>query len=397
MVTVTFEDCKKFRENPTVNPITRRRILVDGNVYRQLQQACSELMRVEEHLFSTGMGAERFGLMYAAIHAKLDAQAVRLITTGEIDREEVIRLRELVRAIEATGGEFLQPYVTGGERSKLFLTRKKANQLLFIKNTLGEMQPAEEAMPSYGSTKSVSSSKKSLSSPIPAELPPLPAKTRKELLRDLEGMCSEMLDAITYEEFSGFRKKKLQLVVAIGPEGSKKHCYYVKSLHGLWKNAVQHNQAFKDPLDPSHRVTEKEQDEIYQKMRYVDPAYKRPTRKEEIDPRLSMKIEERATVPNFYHISVSFRLGQVATHWDLGYIPADIDQDVSGSLDMTSTAMAGKIYQLFNKGRIFKRNFIPIDGNCCRIHLWKKPSYWGEGEEKLRKFRELMAEIDRAM
>lgn len=382
-----------------MNPVTKRRIAVDGETYRRLQQKCEELMTVRGHVFRPSMSAEEFALLFAAIHAELDAEGVKLITTGNIDRDKVNGLRLLVFEIEKYRDQstFLEPYLQGGERSKMFLTRKKANQLLHIKDTLHEVQPATDVK-SYNSTKSsVASSKRSLSSPIPEELSPLPKKTRKALLDDLEKVCSEMLDAITYEEFSAYRKKKLQLVVAIGPDDGKKHCYYVKSLHGLWRDAVESNKPFKDPLDPSHRVTQAEQDEIYKKMRYVDPQYKRPEKQVPIDPRLQMKIQEDARTPNFYHITVSFRLGQVATYWDLGYIPADIDQEESGSLDMTSTAMAGKIYQLFNKGRIFKKNFIPIDGNCCRIHLWKKPGYWGTGAERLQKFRALMEEIDRAL
>ncbi len=397
-MTVTFADCKKWHETPSVNPITRRRIAVGGPVYQRLMTDCANLFRVEDHVFTPTMTEAEFVELYRQVHKMLDAEGVKLITTGEIDRDAVVRVREVVRAIEGYQDvvPFLASYVTGGERSKFFMTRKKANQLLFIKDTMGDMQPVDTHK-SYGSTKSVSSSKRSLSSPIPSELSPLPSKTRKELLGDLEKMCSEMLDAITYEEFETFRKKKLQLVVAIGPEKGPKHCYYVKSLHNLWADAVQQNKAFKDPLDPSHRVSDREKDEIYKKMRYVDPQYKRPERQMDIDPRLTMKIEEKPSAPHYYHITVVFRLGQVAMGWDLGYIPADIDQDISGSLDMTSTAMAGKIYQLFNKGRIFKRNFIPIDGRCCRIHLWKTVAYWGSGEERLRKFRTLMEEIDRAM
>lgn len=397
-MSVTFDDCKKWREVPSINPLTKRRIAIYGPVYQRLKDKCEALFRVDNHIFRPQTSAEEFAAMYSAIHSKLDEEGVKLITTGEVDRDKVVRLREMVRAMEGYHDmmPFLQQYMAGGERSKFFMTRKKANQLLFIKDTLGDIEPVD-VKKSYASTKSVSSSKKSLSSPVPSELSPLPAKTRKELLGDLEKMCSEMLDAITYEEFEGFRKKKLQLVVAIGPDGGKKHCYYVKSLHNLWQDAVQQNKAFRDPLDPSHRVTDREKDEIHKKMRYVDLQYKRPERQIDIDPRLTMKIEEKPDTPNYYHISVTFRLGQVSAFWNLGYIPADIDQDVSGSLDMTSTAMAGKIYQLFNKGRIFKRNFIPIDGNCCRIHLWKPVTFWGSGEERLRKFRTLMEEIDRAM
>ncbi len=395
---VTFKNCIDWRLTPTINPVTKRRIKADGDVANQLRRDCEQLMTLHHHTFRPDMTPEAFGEMYKAIHSELDKEGVRLITTGQIQREHVIHVRELVRAIEGhlPVAEWLEPYTRGGERSKFFLLRKKANQLLHIKDTLQDMQPVEDNK-SYESTKSVSSSKKSLSSPIAEELSPLPKKTRQALLNDLEQVCSEMLDAITYEEFNTFRKKKLHLIVAIGPETSKKHCYYVKSLHGLWRDSVQNNKPFKDPLDPSHRVSAKEQDEIYKKMRYIDPSYKRPERQQAIDPRLNMKIEEEPSHPGLFHITVTFRLGQVAVFWDLGFIPADLDQDQTGSLDMTSTAMAGKIYQLFAKGRIFKSNFIPIDGSCCRIHLWKKPEFWGEGEERLRKFRELMQEIDRAM
>lgn len=395
---LTFKDCIAWRQNPTINPITNRRITTNADVYNRLQRDCEELMRLGEHAFTPNMTVEAFHRMYLDIHKELDKEGSKLISTGEINRDHVIHLRELVRAIEAHSpmAPWLEPYTRGGERSRLFLLRKKANQLLHIKDTIQDIQPVDDHK-SYNSTKSVSSSKKSLSSPIDEELSPLPKKTRQAILNDLEQLCSEMLDAITYEEFKDFRKKKLHLVVAIGPDDSKKHCYYVKSLHGLWKDSVQNNKPFKDPLDPSHRVTMKEQDDIYKKMRYIDPKYKRPEREQAIDPRLSMKIEEEAATPNFYHITVTFRLGQVSAYWDLGYIPADIEHEESGSLDMTSTAMAGKIYQLFNKGRIFKSNFIPIDGNCCRIHLWKKPAFWGTGEERLNKFRALMEEIDRAM
>jgi len=401
---MSLQNCIAWARDKRRNPVTRRAISVNGPTYKAIEAACEQHLQnmksIDEHVFYPTMSAVEFEELYKHLHSILDAEARDLITTGTSNDDRIKEVKDMAHHIEKYKEGFpisatVQAHLQGGERSKLFLLRKKANQILFIRSTLGDMQPVIEKK-SYSATKEVPSSQLSKSSSIHESLPELPKKTRAELLKDLEAVCSELYDPIAMDDFSKFRKKKLHLVVAVGPDGGRKHCYYVKSLHNAWVEAVESNKSVKDPMNPRHRLTEEELREVAFKMRYIDHDYKPPRKSMAIDPRLQMKIEEEAHTPNFYHITASFQLGQVRLFWDLGYIPADIDVQDTGSSDLTSTVMVAKIHDLFQKGRIFKRNFIPIDGNCCRVHLWKKPAFWGTGQERIQKFLALMEELNRA-
>ena len=102
---------------------------------------------------------------------------------------------------------------------------------------------------------------------IHESLPPLPDKTRQQVLRDLKQGCRETIDILSQRDFSRFPKRSLQLVVGIG-KGTKKQCYFVRDLYRIWKDSVHANTPFKNPTT-SEVITDDEMDEIMNKIKYI--------------------------------------------------------------------------------------------------------------------------------
>ena len=45
---LTLEICKQFTSNPEINPLTGRKIKINGPVYLTIQEKCKELQQIED-------------------------------------------------------------------------------------------------------------------------------------------------------------------------------------------------------------------------------------------------------------------------------------------------------------------------------------------------------------
>ena len=217
--------------------------------------------------------------------------------------------------------------------------------------------------------------------PSHESLPPLPDKTRQQILKELKLTCRYMKDVFSQKQFDKFPKRSLQLMIELGT-GPKKNCYFVRDLYEAWKEAVHSNKVFKDP-STRQPVTLEEMNKILTKIKYI--------RHDAIDPREFATrpsdklefytIEEHIHGVSYHHIQLRRKIGN-ATYivYDLGYIPADlepadfIDENGHTTLDISSSNLIIKIRQLYDQGGLLDSNIPPY--KCCKIHLSKNPQYW---------------------
>lgn len=223
-------------------------------------------------------------------------------------------------------------------------------------------------------------------------MPPLSNKKRTQILKDLKGICVTMKDVLTGKRFDRMNKKKLQLIVEIDTGTGKKNCYYARDIYNLWKNAVSENKIFIDPLTRKPIKLDDKRD-IMKKIKYIDPKAKNPEGDEnieKIDPNLKLiiepwlvNLEDGTSVGGFNRIYVKYEIPNTRFArliGNLGIIPGNLElSDVGGSANMTSAAIAASLVDIFEKGRLLTKNFIPI--SCCRIHLHHHYYYWSAPDE----------------
>ena len=238
-----------------------------------------------------------------------------------------------------------------------------------------------------------------LSSPASPGIRSRKGKTRTELLKELEQSCTEMKDAISYEDFQDMKKKQLQLVVRIGKptKDGKRHCFYVKNIYGLARAAAKENLPIRDPLDPHHKLTKEELNQIKSYIRVIEPNAKSPDRpKKKMLQKFRLDILPVTTddYPHmvFHQIRISPNNpdNTAIPTQIVGYIPADIDTESS---DVNSSVTIIKIKQLFDEGKLFD-----AQGNM-RVHIDKSIAYWMEnnGANIPRKLALMVSELNQYM
>jgi hypothetical protein len=185
--------------------------------------------------------------------------------------------------------------------------------------------------------------------------------------------------------FKNMNRNELKSIVAIG-SGTKKHCYMLDTIFGVYKTAVLDNQPAKDPLDPSHLLTDAEIKTIDRMMKKRDPSYVPPKR-----TLMNYKGYELTIDPdgNYFRLSIT-RRGRL--EMPLGYIPGNIEASDTGSLDTTSATMIAALRELWDQRRML-RSVSPLRVNGM-IHLRKPKAFW-RGADRIQKFRDLMGEIQR--
>jgi glycerol-3-phosphate cytidylyltransferase-like family protein len=225
-------------------------------------------------------------------------------------------------------------------------------------------------------------------------LPALPKKTRAEILKELEMTCTDMRDTISQQEFRDMRKKKLQLIVHIGPKSAdnKQNCYYVKNIFDYVKNELSNKRV---PTDPNTRVpmTEELMNTIilpkmkYIKLNVVDP-YKLAREPERRFPNIQLIVgdTEDHTGRPYYTVGYTRKIGSIIDNssMNIGTIPANIyvrkeDRDLgeqhrtdvfTGDSSLSSGTIITALKQLYDKGR-FTDNY----GNP-KVEIDYDFSYW---------------------
>lgn len=98
-------------------------------------------------------------------------------------------------------------------------------------------------------------------------------------LERLQTICSDTFDPISMDDFNDLSSNELNKVVAIG-SGKKKHCYLLDNIMNHVQTNIEKKYSPKDPLNPSHVLTEQELNTIYSLKEQSDPNFKRPKPKE---------------------------------------------------------------------------------------------------------------------
>lgn len=162
------------------------------------------------------------------------------------------------------------------------------------------------------------------------------------------------------------------------------HYLHAASWYQLWKTQYEQGLPVFNPVNPSYHLTRADFDKIMRRYRrHVDRHAVRPRviPLQRIQNEYTLRFEEH---DGFFKIDL---LHNNAMFEPLGYIPSNIEADQSGSLDTTSSIMAYKIQNLFDRGRLTSQ-----PGVCCTVPLKRSREYWQT--DTLSKFRELMEQIN---
>lgn len=292
---------------------------------------------------------------------------------------------------------------------KIFMTQVAINNLTACMYELQALKHGVEIKLSEESS-SDRSSKRSKSLSVKEEsLPLLPKKTRKEILDELGKACRDMRDNISFDDFEDMKKKKLQLVVKIGPKNDegKQSCYYVKNIYQYVEKELANN---KMPTDPYTRVAITRDDMknvIIPKMKYIEIDVVNPFDKKEGQkvPNIRLVSTEVIDENGRHYYRVGFRrligtLYQDNTYEILGYIPTNIymnEQDrggipehysdtYTGETDTSSSVIMAKLSMLVDKGMLTDKYGLP------RVHINKSTQYWYT--DTVKKAKKMIDEFD---
>jgi hypothetical protein len=270
-------------------------------------------------------------------------------------------------------------------------TKDEMQDMLFELVALKEGIEIVRSKSDVSMSSSVKSANRSTSLDVPSNQPLFAKKTRKEILEDLERMCIEMRDVISYDDFEDMKKKQLRLVVAIGPKNKEgqQRCYYVKNIYQHVKEAIKAKKLPKDPVSKTLITHNEIENVIMPKMRYLNPKLKTPGAiKRSKYPNLVLDIREVRAVRSglhYYEVGLHRVIGKrVAWKRLFGYIPTYIETE---STDVNSATVIAKVRELFDSGRLLNEHMHP------RVHLNKSIAYWEEGDE-VRKLNHMMNELN---
>ncbi len=237
---------------------------------------------------------------------------------------------------------------------------------------------------------SINSANRSLSR-SPNSLPPLPKKTRQAILDELKEACIDMRDMISLDEFEDMKKKKLQLIVRIGPKNKEgqQRCYYVKNIYDYINSSVKQGLVPKDPISKA-KLTDIEVNEvILPKMRHINRNAKISAVKKKEYPRVELiirTVEDPISRLPFYELRLKRRIGGMLV-WEkmVGYIPGYVS---TNSADVNSSVVIAKVRELFDNGRLMNET-----GLWPRVHLNKPIAFWN-GPNVVQKLVFMMDELN---
>jgi hypothetical protein len=171
--------------------------------------------------------------------------------------------------------------------------------------------------------------------------------------KDFYKNCTNEVDPITLEPFGEMSDEQLKSIVVIG----KNHCYLLESIYQFYLDAIRSYKIPKDPLDPSHRLTQTEIYNIKQKVKERDPNYVPLKNDITVYWKFSIKRERGTTsirlLPKHENVA-HYQPIHVVT------IPSntEIDRVVS------STALVEKLLKLFERNQLIR-----IDGTPTVIMM----------------------------
>jgi hypothetical protein len=167
---------------------------------------------------------------------------------------------------------------------------------------------------------------------------------KTECLKALKDTCNNDADPISMESFADIDLDQLKSVVMIGT-GKKRNCYLLGNIYQVYKTAIESNKPVKDPMDPSHVLTNDEIADINKKMKKHDPKYKPP---KYVSPRehpagYTLEIN---VVSDLFSILVKRGARLIR---DFGVVPAWVETHHTGSADNTSGVLVANIRELWDR------------------------------------------------
>lgn len=320
-------------------------------------------------------------------------ELVHTYNNNELTKEKIKQILDVIEAI------FKYNYLQQGDTSEIWDEKYRNwvpydayNDLkkiydeftfLYYGVKLKHLELESSSPNSKNLSKSISSSKKK-------DLPPLPKKTRGELLDEIENTCKEVIDVFTQSEFKDNKKKQLQLVVKIGPPvHGKQNCYLVTGLYNHILSAVKDKLPIRDPLNKAHTLTSAEIEEVENKIKYLEPdAPPLKRREQKRYPNLELLFNPYQGPDGYMYYTIWLRRNiGIHIQWTrfIGYLP-DIDTEAA---DINTGTIIVRLKKLHEEGKIFNNYFVP------RLHINKEMEYWDldHPEETKKKLRHMSNEI----
>lgn len=209
--------------------------------------------------------------------------------------------------------------------------------------------------------------------------------SKSKILADLKNKCHNDADPITMENFEDMTLEELQDLVLVGP-GEKKNCYVLDNIYQVYKTAVESKKPIKDPMDPSHELSDAEIADINKKMKAKDSKYKPP---KFVSPKpypkgYELVINYSTVYQGYFTIKV---MKNTQVKFDLGLIPGWVEVTHTKSADYTTGVLLANIRELWEK-----KKFMDSVSQCCNVTLRRNYTYW-QGSGWRQKFIDLCNEV----
>ena len=243
--------------------------------------------------------------------------------------------------------------------------------------------------------RALAAAKPNAAKPNAAKKAETPKKER--LLREIAKRCNNDSDPISMDSFADMTVEQLESLVYIG-KGTKKNCYLLDNIHEVYRTAVLGKKKARDPMDPSHELSDGEIREINRLMKARDASYKTPRY---VTPRpypkgWELDISMSALYPNYFDITVRHH-GTIK--FDLGLVPAWVETHHTGSADNTSGVLASNLRELWDRKLLMAPASGPLPYTCCcsgRLVMGRSFGYW-QGSTWKSRFVELCNSVRDAL
>lgn len=206
---------------------------------------------------------------------------------------------------------------------------------------------------------------------------------KKLILEKLTTSCNNDVDPISQMEFYKLPLSRVKNIFKL----RNGNCYDYYTIYKYVEDKIKNNRPITDPLIPNYRINEQELSNLYDIMKRKNPNFVPPEFKQfQYPPNYQLKVNQEG---DFYHIMLDDNYNED----DLGYIPANIDVNETGSTDLTSSVVISNIRKLWDMGRLLINNEDIL--SCCTIHLRKSIDYWYDqnGFIDINKFINMSREI----
>ena len=205
-------------------------------------------------------------------------------------------------------------------------------------------------------------------------------KSKVDILESLKNTCNNDADPISMDAFADMTVDQLNSLVKIG-KGLKKNCYLLDNIYQMYKTAVLSKKTIRDPMDPSHTLTQTEIDDINAKMKFLNPNH--------VPPKYILPKPYPAGYTLVIQIvndmfTIKVMNGTKVIH-DFGVVPAWIETHHTGSADHTSGVLVSNLQDIWDK-RLLK---LEGSGN---LPLRKSRIYW-QGNTWKTRFIELCNKV----